>query len=40
MPDSENAEKIMEIGRNLAAQISTNNINSANQKVEILLGDD
>jgi len=40
MPDSENAEKIMEIGRNLAAQISINNINSANQKVEILLGDD
>lgn len=40
MPDSENAGKFLEIGRNLAAQISINNINSANQKVEILLGDD
>lgn len=37
IPDSENARIILEISRNLAAQISINNINSASQKVEIEL---
>jgi ATP-binding protein involved in chromosome partitioning len=37
IPDSENAKIITEISRNLAAQISINNINSASSKVEIEL---
>ena len=40
LPDSENSNKFMDIGKNLAAQISINNVNSASQKVEIVLDDE
>ncbi len=39
-PGSEQSTKIMEISKNLAAQISINNINAALSKVEILMDQD
>ncbi len=39
LPDSDNSKVISEISKNLAAQVSINNINSSQQKVEIDLGD-
>ena len=39
-PDSEQAKTIVEISKNLAAQISINNISSSSKKVEIILGDE
>ncbi len=36
-PDSDNAKTIMEISRNLAAQISINNLSSSSSKIEIEL---
>ncbi|MFC2135056.1 iron-sulfur cluster carrier protein ApbC [Bacteroidota bacterium] len=39
LPDSEQAAKILDISRNLAQQVSIQNQNSSNSKVEISLGD-
>lgn len=40
LPDTKESELIMEISRQLAAQVSINNLNTASPKVEILLGDE
>ena len=37
MPGSEHSAKMMEIGRNLAAQVSITNINNSQNKVEIVV---
>lgn len=37
-PDSEEAKKIIEISKNLAAQISINNLSTSTPKIEIVLG--
>ncbi len=39
-PDSEQAKKIREIGRNMAAEISKNNFSASSPKIEISLGDE
>ena len=39
-PDSDQAKTIVELSKNLAAQVSINNISSSSKKVEIILGDE
>ncbi len=39
-PESDHAKTILEISRNLAAQVSINNLSSSTGKVEIILGDE
>jgi len=39
-PESEETKEIIRISRNLAAQISINNLSSSSNKVEIILGDE